>query len=283
MAFGPGEGSDYCRSAGPHRTGGRPAAAVWDTTNDPSIALLRAVRHLKTEMIAVYDGGTLVYGEEGTRDCNGNGIDDADEISDGALDLDGNGVPDECDPDCNLDGIPDAYEIDQGAADCDGDGLPDACQFFQDCNANGIGDACELADGSLVDCNGNGVPDVCDIAGGAGDADGDGIIDACQIEGIQWTMTANDQWDGGFVAEFTISNNSGAAIEQWRLAMDALRDRERMECGLRLPEQGLIVIEYEAWNGTIADGETVQFGFQATGSFASPVTVTVNGNPADPG
>ena len=287
VAFGPGEGSDYRREC-QVRIGlaaGLPAA-VWDTTNDPSIAGLPFGQSaiVKTEMIAVYDGGTLVYGEEGTRDCNGNGIDDADEISNGALDLDGNGVPDECDPDCNLDGIPDAYEIDQGAADCDGDGLPDACQFFQDCNANGIGDACELADGSLVDCNGNGVPDVCDIAGGAGDADGDGIIDACQIEGIQWTMTANDQWDGGFVAEFTISNNSGAAIEQWRLAMDAPFEIVNAWNAVYVSQSGgLIVIEHEAWNGTIADGETVQFGFQATGSFASPVTVTVNGNPADPG
>jgi len=41
-------------------------------------------------------------------DCNDNGVADHEDIAGGAsLDVNGNGVPDECEPDCNLDGRPD--------------------------------------------------------------------------------------------------------------------------------------------------------------------------------
>ncbi len=56
-------------------------------------------------------------------DCNGNGIDDAIDISSGtSTDCDHNGIPDDCEPDCDHDGIPDACE-----ADCDGNGIPNDC------------------------------------------------------------------------------------------------------------------------------------------------------------
>lgn len=50
-------------------------------------------------------------------DCNGNGVDDADEVEDGsAPDCNTNGVPDECDagatsPDVNADGVPDECQV----------------------------------------------------------------------------------------------------------------------------------------------------------------------------
>ena len=62
-------------------------------------------------------------------DCNANGIEDAFEIDAGtSTDLNGNGVPDECE-DCNANGLPDSLDIEQGlSADCQGDGVPDECQ-----------------------------------------------------------------------------------------------------------------------------------------------------------
>ena len=46
-----------------------------------------------------------------------------------ALDVNGNNIPDECEPDCNANGLPDAWEVDTGLA--------------IDCNANNILDACD--------------------------------------------------------------------------------------------------------------------------------------------
>ena len=159
---------------------------AWDAGNDPSLSALPfgLSSITKTEMISVYDDGVLIYGEEGVVDCNDNGVDDAEEIAEGATDLDGNGRPDECDPDCNGDDVPDAYEISQGAFDCDGNGVPDGCETFADCDQDGVGDACAIGRGLVEDCDGNGIPDTCDIDSGADDSDSDGVLDACQLDGI---------------------------------------------------------------------------------------------------
>ena len=67
----------------------------------------------------------------GAPDCNENAIPDSCDVADGTSpDLDGNGVPDECDPDCNANGIPDGLDIADGTSeDCQPDGIPDECQL----------------------------------------------------------------------------------------------------------------------------------------------------------
>jgi len=62
-------------------------------------------------------------------DCNGNGIDDTNDIADlTSADCNANGLPDECEFDCDADGEPDQCQIaaDPGL-DGDGDGLLDSC------------------------------------------------------------------------------------------------------------------------------------------------------------
>ncbi len=124
--------------------------------------------------------GTTVGPTVDQFDCNGNGVDDAQDVLDGApdcnanqlpdeceVDCDGDGTPDDCQSfaDCNMNGIPDACDV-----DCDGSGVPDACESFDDCNSNGVPDACD------PDCDGDGVPDDCDVEPSA-DADEDGVLD----------------------------------------------------------------------------------------------------------
>ena len=76
----------------------------------------------------VMDICALLAGEP---DCNGNAIPDSCDITAGtSADLDGNGVPDECDPDCNGNSIPDGLDIMYGTSeDCQPDGIPDECQL----------------------------------------------------------------------------------------------------------------------------------------------------------
>ena len=118
-------------------------------------------------------------------DCNQNGVDDAEDISDGTSeDCDANGQPDECQADCNDDGVIDACDAgedcngngvpDECDPDCNNDGIPDGCvaEGVEDCDANGIPDECD------PDCNGNGIPDGCDLEGQ--DCDGNGVPDSCQ-------------------------------------------------------------------------------------------------------
>ena len=119
-------------------------------------------------------------------DCNGNGIPDVCDISAGLIsDCDGDGVDDACNllegtPDCNNNGIPDSCDIDSGSSDdCNLNGIPDDCET--DCNENGIPDDCDLLSG-IADCNSNSIPDSCDIAAGLEeDCDLNGLADDCEL------------------------------------------------------------------------------------------------------
>lgn len=82
-------------------------------------------------------------------DCNGNGVNDAEEIAGGAADIDLNGVLDSCQTDCNANGQPDAYELGQNTV--------------PDCNGNGRPDSCDIASGVSLDAAGNGTPDECEL------------------------------------------------------------------------------------------------------------------------
>ena len=79
----------------------------------------------------------------GNPDCNGNGVSDsADIASRNSLDLNFNGVPDECEGvyDCNTNGIDDACDL----------GCDDHCATIPDC-------------GSSEDCQTDGIPDECQL------------------------------------------------------------------------------------------------------------------------
>ncbi|MGD2111300.1 MAG: DUF5050 domain-containing protein, partial [Phycisphaerae bacterium] len=95
-----------------------------------------------------------------TGDCNDNAVpDDCDVAGGTSTDLNGNGVPDECE-DCNGNGAPDDLDIADGTSqDCDENGDPDECQ--RDCDGDDEADACEILNGTATDIDGDGFPDEC--------------------------------------------------------------------------------------------------------------------------
>ncbi len=93
-------------------------------------------------------------------DCNGNNINDNTDIIAGtSLDVNGDGIPDEC-QDCNGNLILDPVEIAGGAADLDANGIPDVCET--DCNGNNRPDHYDIFLGASSDADGNNIPDECD-------------------------------------------------------------------------------------------------------------------------
>jgi len=86
-------------------------------------------------------------------------------------------------PDCNGNGIDDALDLSSGTSrDCDVNAVPDECDIgegrAEDCNRNGVPDGCDIASGSSADLDADGAPDECE--GGLaipGDANGDGGLD----------------------------------------------------------------------------------------------------------
>jgi len=130
---------------------------------------LRFHRRIQQQVVQV----NWIYGCH-PYDCNGNGIDDALDISEErSLDVNTDGIPDEC-QDCNGNGTLDPVEISAGALDVDLNGVPDECE--PDCNGNGTPDHYETWNDPFLDRDGNCRPDVCDP-----DCDGNGIVDYADI------------------------------------------------------------------------------------------------------
>ncbi len=111
---------------------------------------------------ALFGYGSYASGWGAPPDCNGNGLNDSIDITSGtSLDVNGDGIPDECEPDCNSNGTPDSWDIQTGySEDIDGNGVPDECK--SDCNGNFTPDAYEIATGAEQDCDGNSIPDSCE-------------------------------------------------------------------------------------------------------------------------
>jgi hypothetical protein len=116
------------------------------------------------------------------QDCNANGILDPIELTGFvAVDLDGNGIPDECEPDCNTNGVPDALDISSGSSpDAHGNNIPDECE--EDCNSNGISDYTEILADMTLDLDRDTHLDDCQDC----DTDGTNDILALNAAGHLW-------------------------------------------------------------------------------------------------
>ncbi|MCB9849324.1 MAG: PQQ-dependent sugar dehydrogenase [Phycisphaerales bacterium] len=137
------------------------------------------------ELYIVDIGGEVFKIVASLIDCNGNGIEDSDDINAGtSLDCNANNIPDECDvefggsSDCNANGIPD--ECDTAGAtslDCNGNSTPDECET--DCNFNNVPDDCDIDFGGSSDCQLDGIPDECQLGGN--DCNDNDSPDECDI------------------------------------------------------------------------------------------------------
>jgi hypothetical protein len=141
----------------------------------------------------------LAFMPESPDDCNRNWRPDSCDIAQGySLDLDANGIPDECEVyDRDGDGIADSVDncpdiASADTSDSDGDGIGDpcdACAGFDDAldsDRDGTPDSCDRCHqyADFVDSDEDGVPDGCDRCEGFDDgldSDGDGSPDACDL------------------------------------------------------------------------------------------------------
>lgn len=121
-------------------------------------------------------------------DCDSNGTLDSVDIAGGAADLNGNGVPDRCEPDCNTNGVPDDRDILLSTStDAYGNNVPDECEA--DCNANATSDFTEIQADLTLDINRNTLLDACE------DCDSDGTTDAEALNGAHNAWIASDVLD----------------------------------------------------------------------------------------
>ncbi len=159
------------------------------------------------------------------RDCNGNGVNDLDEIAAGtSLDCNTNGIPDQCEFDCNQNGVADDCDIASGTSnDCNLDSVPDECQLVgDDCNTNGVPDDCDVRGGTSPDCNSDGVPDECQLAGN--DCDGNGVPDDCQTANLITQQPLSTNGCPGADVTFSVSAAGMSLSYAWTKGGTPLMD-----------------------------------------------------------
>lgn len=134
---------------------------------------------------ADHDGAYRLFRE--VSDCDGDGELDECELASGALDVNGNLVPDICDFDCNGNLIDDFQDVINGTSDDDdGDGvIDDAVVGCDNCSPSNPDHTCVdvgCYNPSQSDSDSDDIGDACDICPGfddMADADNDGVPDGC--------------------------------------------------------------------------------------------------------
>lgn len=99
------------------------------------------------------------------------------------------------------------------------------------------------------------------------------------------TCTVNysvgNDWGTGFIANVTIANNSGTAVNGWQLDWTFAGNQTitNLWNGLLSQSGQAVSVDNAPWNGTIPANSSVSFGFQAaySGSNPAPTTFVLNG------
>jgi endo-1,4-beta-xylanase len=95
------------------------------------------------------------------------------------------------------------------------------------------------------------------------------------------TYSVDNEWNNGFVASITIKNDTGAAINNWNVNWQYASNRITNSWNANFSGSNPYSASNVGWNGNIAAGQSISFGFQGdknSGSAERPVvTGTVCG------
>ncbi|BBX72383.1 hypothetical protein BST45_19510 [Mycobacterium shinjukuense] len=101
--------------------------------------------------------------------------------------------------------------------------------------------------------------------------------------GLTATYTTPSQWEGGYVANYTITNSGSTPMTNWQLQFDLpanasitnARSAQLAQTGSRY------TLTPASYNGTIAPGDSITVGYQAaqTGGYSAPTNLLINGQP----
>jgi GH35 family endo-1,4-beta-xylanase len=91
------------------------------------------------------------------------------------------------------------------------------------------------------------------------------------------TYSVDNEWSNGFVGTITITNNTSAPISNWSVNWQYASNRVTSGWNANLSGSNPYTASNLSWNGNIAVGRSVSFGFQGTKSGGSAERPVVNG------
>jgi chitinase len=93
------------------------------------------------------------------------------------------------------------------------------------------------------------------------------------------TFTRTSSWETGYTAQFSIKNDTSAPVSGWKVEFDlpAGTTVGAYWDALQTNSSGHYAFTHREYNGSVAPGATVTFGFNASGT-ASPANCRINGS-----
>ncbi len=91
------------------------------------------------------------------------------------------------------------------------------------------------------------------------------------------TYTVDNEWNTGFVASITIKNDTGAAVNNWNINWSYSTNRITSSWNANLAGSNPYTATNVGWNGNIAPGQSISFGFQGNKNGSAAERPTING------
>ena len=160
-------------------------------------------------------------------DCQQDGTPDECQLLGGEFDCNADGIPDVCQlvgGDCNRNNVIDSCDVASGSStDLDGTGIPDECE---DCNRNGVLDSSDVATGFSADCQADRIPDECqlgnaplDVEYAYDDGTRDGNYGVSGAADLIWLNACTTSTGGETIGAIRVMLGSAFSGVQYRVAL----------------------------------------------------------------
>lgn len=103
------------------------------------------------------------------------------------------------------------------------------------------------------------------------------IAGVSQVASAACTYHVDNEWSNGFVASITVKNDTGAAVNGWSVNWQYASNRVTSEWNSNITGSNPYTATNLSWNGNIAPGQSVSFGFQGTKTGGSAERPTISG------
>ncbi len=91
------------------------------------------------------------------------------------------------------------------------------------------------------------------------------------------TYTVDNEWSTGYTASITVKNDTNAAVNNWSVNWQYANNRVTNSWNANLTGSNPYTASNVSWNGNIAAGQTVSFGFQGVKNGATAERPQING------
>jgi poly(3-hydroxybutyrate) depolymerase len=103
------------------------------------------------------------------------------------------------------------------------------------------------------------------------------LTTVAQSASASCTYTVDSEWPNGFTASITIKNDTGAPINNWNVNWQYATNRMTNGWNANLSGSNPYTASNMSWNGNIAVGQSVSFGFQGTKNGNTAERPQING------